>query len=70
MKVFVWERVDKCSDSYHEAGGVVVFADTLDRAFEIANVGGCQIRRDEEPDEVREVEGGEAVYVMPDAGCC
>ena len=28
MRVFVWHRVDKCSDNYHSDGGVVVFAAT------------------------------------------
>ena len=72
MKVFIWHRVSKCSDSYHEEGGVVVFANTLPRAREIANaVKGCQIRPDEKPDEVRECgEGPERVFIMPDAGCC
>lgn len=72
MKVFVWAYVDKCSDSYHTEGGVVVFADTEERAREIANaIEGCSIRSDEMPDEVRDVSGGnELVLIMPDAGCC
>ena len=28
MKVFVWHQIDKCSDNYHEDGGVVVFAES------------------------------------------
>ena len=72
MKVFVWARVGKCSDNYHEDGGVVVFAETEQRAREIANgEEGCAIREDEHPDDVRDVVGGdEAVFIMPDAGCC
>jgi hypothetical protein len=72
MKVFVWKRVDKCSDNYHEQGGVVVFAESEKRAREIANnVKGCEIEPNEIPDDVRDVIGGiEAVYIMPDAGCC
>lgn len=36
MKVFVWHQIDKCSDNYHEDGGVVVFAESEARAREIA----------------------------------
>lgn len=71
MKVFVWNDVDKVSNRYHEGGGVVVFADTEERAREIANVDGCAIRADEYPNDVRDVAGGdEAVYYMPNAGNC
>lgn len=72
MKVFVWDRVEKCTGSYHSQGGVVVFADSEERAREIANMEeGCAIDATEKPDDVRDVVGGaEAVYIMPDAGCC
>lgn len=72
MKVFIWERVYKCSDNYHDSGGVVVFSENEERARELANQkNGCAIRPDEMPDDVRVVDGGEeAVYIMPDAGCC
>lgn len=72
MKVFVWERVDHCTDNYHSEGGVVVFAETEERARELANSKeGCSISENEVPDDVREVQGGsESVYIMPDAGCC
>lgn len=72
MKVFIWQRVDKCSNYYHEEGGVVVFAATEERARELANThDGCSIRDDELPDAVRDVSSGdECVFIMPDAGCC
>jgi hypothetical protein len=72
MKVFVWSYVEKCTDNYHSGGGVVVFADTEERAREIANeIEGCNILDDENPKDVRDVDGGiEAVYIMQDAGCC
>ena len=72
MKVFIWQRVEKCSDNFHEEGGVVVFADSEARARELANQQpGCAIRADEMPDEVRDVaKGAERVFIMPDAGCC
>lgn len=72
MKVFVWHEVTQCSNNYHSEGGVVVFAETEQRARELANAEpGCDIQPDEHPDEVRDVAGGvERVFIMPDAGCC
>ncbi len=72
MKVFVWVNIGQASDNYHSRGGVVVFAETEQRAREIACAqDGCEIAKDEMPDDVRDVVGGdEAVYIMPDAGCC
>ena len=72
MKVFVWHRVNQCSDNYHPDGGVVVFADSEERARELANaINGCSIKSDEFPDDVRDVVNGvEQVYIFPDAGCC
>jgi len=72
MKVFIWEEVDQATDSFHPEGGVVVFAETLEKAIELANKeNGCNIASNCEPDEIREVIGGEEkVYIMPNAGCC
>ena len=72
MKVFVWDYVETCCDRYHSDGGVVVFAETEERARELANQkDGCSIKETETPDDVREVVGGdEAVFIMPNAGCC
>jgi hypothetical protein len=71
MKVFVWHRVGTCSDNYHSAGGVVVFAASEERARDLANAcDGCAIDPDEKPDEVRNTSGKERVFIMPDAGCC
>lgn len=72
MKVFIWEEVAKCSDNYHSEGGIVVFAETEERARSLANSrSGCSIKPDEMPDSVREVVGGEeSVFIMPNAGCC
>lgn len=72
MKVFVWHNVETCSNSYHSDGGVVVFAETEERARALANSKpGCAIKPEELPDDVRFVDtGDEAVYIMPNAGCC
>ena len=72
MTVFVWKRVDECSERYHCEGGIVVFAENEERARTIASERpGCVIQKEEKPDDVRKVTSGkEAVYIMPDAGCC
>lgn len=79
MKVFVWQRIKQCTSSYHPEGGVVVFAETEERARQLVgeyvepydDKPRCVIGPDEKPDEVREVIGGdEKIFIMPDAGCC
>lgn len=71
MKVFVWERVDHVTDNWHTEGGPVVFAETEERARELANAqSGCELKPEEAPDGVRDVAGGEEkIFIMPDAGC-
>ena len=71
MKVFIWD-VAQCSDNYHSDGGVVVFAETEERARELANAEpGCEIQPDEMPHYVRDVlDGDEHVEFFPNAGCC
>ena len=71
MKVFVWERIERCTKSWHSEGGVVVFAADEARARELANEGVAEIQEGEKPDEVRDcADGPERVFYMPDAGCC
>ena len=75
MKVFIWERVEICTDRYHSGGGVVVIAKDLKEAREIANsVDGCSIHDDEKPDSVYGLlDSSRAVpraIIFPDAGCC
>jgi hypothetical protein len=35
MKVFVWQDLSCMSRAFHKAGGIIVIADSLDRAREI-----------------------------------
>ena len=35
--MFLWQRVDSCTDRYHEEGGVVVFATSENLAKRLAN---------------------------------
>jgi hypothetical protein len=71
MKVFVWQDVGQCTNRWKSDGGVVVFAESEERARQLANAeDGCEIEPNEAPDDVRDVSGGEErVYIMPDAGC-
>lgn len=71
MKVFVWQRIDKCTSSYHSEGGVVVFAENEKAARDLANqIPGCVIDDDETPDYIYEDQAEEKVFIFPDAGCC
>lgn len=72
MKIFIWERVGQCSCNYHSEGGVTVFAETEERARELANNEyGCNITLEEIPDLVADVDyTSEKVFIFPDAGCC
>jgi hypothetical protein len=71
MKVFVWQYVSELTDNYHSGGGLIVFADNVERAKELAEAQGVTFSESELPDVVRNVDGEEEmVFVMPDAGCC
>ena len=70
MNVYVWERIERASNNYHPQGGVVVFANTLEEAIDMAAQKGALIANDELPDEIRTTKGKKAIYIMPDAGCC
>ncbi len=72
-KIFIWENVDEVSEQWHCDGGVVVVAESEDRARKIANEkDGCNIRPDEKFTAVYQLSADveEAVYIFPDAGCC
>jgi hypothetical protein len=73
MFMFIWKRVQKCTDHWHPEGGVVVFANTVEHARELANAEeGCKIDEFENPTVVKALaeETDPAVFIFPDAGCC
>lgn len=74
LNIYIWERVDKVSDRYHEAGGVIVIANDSDRARELAKDNGVvltQDKKDKNPDHAMKIEAiNEQIIVFPDAGCC
>ena len=73
MTMFVWESVGNLTENYHDGGGVVVIAVSVDAArkqIEGACPKGCTALKDE-PDYRANVEAGEEkIFVFPDAGCC
>ena len=74
MKIFVFERIDKCSDNYHEEGGLVVIAKDVEQAKELLKTDNSIEVTDEEWQNVESfalVDNVEPKFwVMPDAGCC
>lgn len=73
MKCFIYEDLEKVSDNYHENGGLVVFAKSIDRAVIIANeVSGVVLDKSDTPNVIVDVDSKkqESVHVFPDAGCC
>jgi hypothetical protein len=73
LHVYIWESVSDLTDNEHNGGGLVVVAESLERAREIceANVEVKQFPS-EEPDCVLLVPdtSSERIYVFPNAGCC
>lgn len=83
MKAFLWYGVDECSCSYHKGGSVLIEAETIERAREIAffdtydiSDGYKEIKKpitdiSIEPDAIFDSHSTEEkVWIFPDAGCC
>lgn len=73
MKVFVWKYLDNVSYNYHTEGGLMVVAESLEEAIELAEGSGeGVVVGNEKPDFVFQVEGEATpvVVTFPDAGCC
>lgn len=86
MKVFVWGYISGATHNYHDEGGLVIFAASLDRARALlrdrvpdGNFWDAELNAPratceaftEPPDYVRSCYGSdERVFVFPDAGCC
>lgn len=74
MKIFVWKRVYKVSDNYHDEGGLLVVAENEERAKELIGAEQNVIVTDEEWAEVITYElmdvEKERIITFPDAGCC
>lgn len=72
MNIYIWHYVEKCSDSYHSGGGVVVTAESEEEARELANkTEGCKVKETEVPHYVYSCDANvKQVLIFPDAGCC
>ena len=74
MKIYVFERIDKCSDNYHEEGGLVVIAKDVEHAKKLLKSDDSITVTDKEWGEVESFALADNVepkfWVMPDAGCC
>jgi hypothetical protein len=73
MKVFVWERLEHATNNYHSEGGVIVVAETVERAKELAQEQGVTFGNQYDTEVIEyELVGSheEKVIVFPDSGCC
>ena len=73
MTIFIWNNVGNLTDNYHDDGGLVVIAASLDAAkvqIENACQKGCTALKDT-PDFQASVEANEEkIFMFPNAGCC
>lgn len=80
MKLFVWDRIKKVSDEYHEDGGLLIIAESEKRARQMAKeyvtyfyktiIYPIDLKEHEKPTLIRECEGPEFIITFPDSGCC
>jgi len=74
MKIFVFKRIDKCSDRYHEEGGLVIIAKDVEHAKELLKTDKSIEVTDKEWETVESFALADNVepkfWAMPDAGCC
>ena len=74
MKIFIWENVEKLTGNWHDNGGVVVMATSLEAARALIKAeaaAGCEAL-EKAPDSEFEVKGKHEprLWSFPDAGCC
>lgn len=82
MKIFLWPRLEKVSNSWHSGGGLLVIADSFERAKELIAAANEKEKSDYFKDDAIEIpssvemvfeivgEHEESVMTFPDAGCC
>lgn len=74
MNVYVFERIGKVSDYYHEEGGLMIAANSVERAKEMIDAKPFVKVTDEEWAEVLVIaahpDTEESFITFPDAGCC
>ena len=73
MFVYVFEGVQNLTNSYHSGGGLVVVAETVEQAVQMAVTEGVSFDDAEIADVIAYQLAAPAeprVYIFPDAGCC
>lgn len=71
MKLFIFNNVEKLTNNWHSEGGLVIIAESMERAIELATKEGVKFTKEEiESCEVRDCSGEEDIFLFPDAGCC
>ena len=69
--VCVWRDVDYITMSWHDGGGVVVVADSVEQAMALVPRIGNHAEPVGQPDHVWTSNDAEpGVIIFPDAGCC
>jgi hypothetical protein len=67
--MFVWENVGGLTGNYHDGGGTVVIAESLDAARQLLPPG-CDAIKEEPSFTASVVCEVDQVFIFPDAGCC
>lgn len=69
MKAFVWKSVCNLTDNYHDGGGCLVIAESLEAARKLLPPEcGAQ---EEQPEKEYDISSDkEEVFIFPNAGCC
>lgn len=65
MKTFIWERIEQLTDNYHPGGGLVIIAESLERAKTLLPNITLPV-----PDYMTDGGIEEKVFIFPDSGCC
>ncbi len=74
MNIYIWNCIEYVSNNYHNGGGCVVVAASLEEARTLlpkSSEGPCEALT-KEPDAVYPLANAEerCMFVFPDAGCC
>lgn len=71
MKAFIWHEIKSVSDNYHQEGSVLIIAESIERARQLAFDDGNISGVDSDPDFIFDANNyEEKVVAFPNAGCC
>jgi hypothetical protein len=71
MKTYIWKYLSKLTSNYHSGGGLLIIAESLDKAKELVSINEYIII-DKEPDLIIEcsIDTKPEYIIFEDAGCC